>query len=248
MAERTCFNCASLVWPEPLKDFRDMLGWQGRIRLPVCVNHVDHQGLAREVHPGETCRNFCPRWRPAKRKKPPEPTDEGVRHIPLTKGAFAIVDADDFERLNRYKWHALHVRSQWYARRAPGGRVIMMHREIMQPPDGMVVDHIDGNGLNNRKCNLRICTQQQNMQNRRPLARSSAFKGVSFYTQTGKWHAEITLDGKKIYIGSYDDEIEAARAYDRKAIELFGEFAYLNFPAESRAVAAGSAESGAHIR
>ncbi len=233
MVEKTCFNCAYLVDPEPLADFRAMLGW--KFRLPVCVNHEDSQGVAREVHPAETCRNFCPRWRPAERVEPPKPTQKGVRHIPLTRGKFAIVDEEDFERLNRYKWHALCIRGKWYARRAPGGKAIMMHREIMKAPKDKFVDHVDGNGLNNRRCNLRLCNQQQNMQNRRPLVRSSKFKGVWYCKRTKKWGAVIVFNGKKYHLGRFDDEIEAARAYDRKAIELFGEFAYLNFPEDARA-------------
>ncbi len=233
MVKPICFNCAYLVEPERLKSFRELLSF--KMVFPICVNHADSPGQAREVHPAETCRNFCPRWRPAEREAPPEPTEKGVRHIPLTRGKFAIVDEEDFERLNRYKWHAICVRGKWYARRAPGGKVIMMHREIMKAPKDKLVDHIDGNGLNNRRCNLRFCTQQQNMQNRRPLLRTSRFKGVSYCKNTEKFHAEITRSRRKTFIGSFDDEIEAAKAYDRKAIELFGEFAYLNFPHAARA-------------
>ncbi len=109
----------------------------------------------------------------------------------------------------------------------------MMHREIMKAPKGKFVDHIDGNGLNNRRRNLCLCMTEQNLQNRRPLARTSQFKGVLYYAD--KWHAEITCWGKKTRIGAYDDEVEAATAYDRMAIELFGEFAYLNFPEEAYA-------------
>ena len=236
MAERTCFNCAYLVEPERLRSFRELLSF--KMVFPICVNHADSPGQAREVHPAQVCRNFCPRWRPAEREEPPEPTEKGVRHIPLTRGKFAIVDEADFERLNRYKWHAICIRGKWYARRCPGGKPIMMHREIMNAPADKLVDHIDGNGLNNRRCNLRLCTQQQNMQNRRPLIRTSKFKGVWYCKRTRKWVATIVLDGKTIHLGRFDDEIEAARAYDRKAIELFGEFAYLNFPDEAYAAAA----------
>ncbi len=107
-----------------------------------------------------------------------------------------------------------------------------MYRLIMNAPKGMVVDHYDGNGLNNCRANLRICTRQQNAYNSRRSGGTSQFKGVHFEKATGKWRATITLKGEHFDLGLYDDEVEAARAYDRKAIELFGEFAYLNFPEE----------------
>ena len=108
-----------------------------------------------------------------------------------------------------------------------------MHRAIMNPPDGTVVDHINRNSLNNRRCNLRICTQKENLRNGRPSRRStSRFKGVYFDKQTRKWIAKIGYNGKTIHLGSFEDEVEAAKAYDRKAYELFKDFAYLNFPQE----------------
>jgi len=103
-----------------------------------------------------------------------------------------------------------------------------MHRLIMRPRRGYVVDHIDGNGLNNRRCNLRVCTRRQNQANRGPCGGSSQFVGVS--RERDKWRAEIHYRGKHIYIGIFTDEAEAAKARDRKAYELHGEYAYLNFP------------------
>ena len=103
-----------------------------------------------------------------------------------------------------------------------------MHQFIMRPPKGKVVDHIDGNGLNNRRANLRLCTPRQNRRNTRPRRKTSAFLGVS--RRGSKYLARIKHDGRQLYLGLFDDEIEAARARDRKACELFGEFAWLNFP------------------
>ena len=105
-----------------------------------------------------------------------------------------------------------------------------MHREIMHAPKGMVVDHIDGNSLNNRRSNLRLCTVSQNHQNRRRTYGSSKYKGAWWDKRRNKWVAAITFKGKYIYLGFFDNEIDAGKAYDRKAAELFGEFAYLNFP------------------
>ena len=106
-----------------------------------------------------------------------------------------------------------------------------MHRAILNAPKGLLVDHIDGNGLNNRKSNLRLCTFAQNAHNSRPRRNSSSrYKGVCWHKLKKKWTVSIYKGGKRTYLGYYDDEIEAALAYDRKAEELFGEFAYLNFP------------------
>ena len=107
-----------------------------------------------------------------------------------------------------------------------------MHREIMQPPQGMVIDHADGNGLYNRRRNLRICTRTQNSQNsfRRWKGKKSRFRGVN--PRGGKWEARFHYAGKEYYLGLYDSEVEAAMVRDRKAVELAGEFAVLNFPRE----------------
>ncbi len=105
-----------------------------------------------------------------------------------------------------------------------------MHRMIMGEPKGMFVDHIDGNSQNNRRSNLRICTPAQNLQNQRPKGGTSRYKGVYFHKKDNKWMAKIGFNGKNTYLGLFEDEILAARAYDKKAKELFGEFAYLNFP------------------
>ncbi len=106
-----------------------------------------------------------------------------------------------------------------------------MHREILNTPDGFVTDHINGNGLDNREANLRVCTREQNKQNSvKRTKTSSKFKGVDWYKPYKKWRVRITFEKKPMHIGLYDDEVKAAQAYDQKAIELFGEFANLNFP------------------
>jgi len=107
-----------------------------------------------------------------------------------------------------------------------------MHREIINPPECLVVDHKDYNGLNNTKNNLRVCTRAQNAHHSRPYRNKlySNYKGVTFDKRCHKWYAGIVHSSKKIYLGSFDDKLEAAVAYDRKAEQLFGEFVYLNFP------------------
>ena len=108
-----------------------------------------------------------------------------------------------------------------------------MHREIINAPAGMQIDHINGNGLDNRKANLRLCNNAQNQQNRRKRSRAtSLFKGVGWHDN--RWRARITVNGKQIEIGRFKSEFLAAEAYDQKAIELFSEFANLNFPSQKQ--------------
>jgi hypothetical protein len=160
------------------------------------------------------------------------PPDDDSRLIPLTQGKFAIVDTDDYEWLSEHKWHVVAPGKQ-YAGRKEGGRTIYMHREIMKPPPGKIVDHIDGNGFHNRRRNMRNCTNQQNMQNiiKAPRA-TSRYKGVHYDKRPRTWSAKICHNGKSIHLGTFPTDTEAARAYDRKARELFGDFARPNFPAE----------------
>ncbi len=151
--------------------------------------------------------------------------------IPLTQGKFAIVDAEDFDRLNRYQWYACKCKSTFYAARVEGGKTIRMHRDIMCAPKGLLVDHIKHNRLDNRKSNLRLCTNAQNCYNQRASSTgTSRYKGLSWHKFSRKWSSRIRYDGKFYNLGDYEDQIEAAAVYDDKVVELFGEFACLNLP------------------
>ncbi|MHC4260562.1 MAG: hypothetical protein ACYSTF_09170 [Planctomycetota bacterium] len=157
-----------------------------------------------------------------------------MKKIPLTQGKFAIVDAEDYERLNRHKWQAQWRFGTFYAKRKLGRSTHYMHREILNPPHGLSCDHKDHNGLNNQKSNLRLCTQGQNVRNRRPNKNSSSrYKGVTRNRRrrksTGSWRAQIRFNGKLRHLGIFKNEVDAAVAYDRKAVELFRDFAWLNF-------------------
>ncbi|MHC4521068.1 MAG: HNH endonuclease [Planctomycetota bacterium] len=197
----------------------------------MCANHSDAPGRWRQIPVGRPCRNFRPKPGSG-RVEPPQPPDDKIRYIPLTRGLHAIVDAKNYEWLSRHKWsvHDTGPGKAQYAVRGCRGRKIFMHREIMKTPPGMVVDHINRNGLDNREDNLRNCTRLQNLQNRYWNAGQSQYRGVS--PQGDKWMAAIGYNGATIYVGLFDDEVEAARARDRKAYELASDFAYLNFPDE----------------
>ena len=161
--------------------------------------------------------------------------DDSTREIPLTRGKVAIIDAADYERVSGYKWHACRPSKLniWYARshvgKRPSRRFIHLHRIILDAPDGLQVDHVDGDGLNCRRSNMRVATRSQNQANKGKYRNNtSGFKGVCL--AQGRWIAQIGHNRKVVYIGSYDTAEEAARAYDARAIELFGEFAGINFP------------------
>ncbi|KKN71395.1 hypothetical protein LCGC14_0421170 [marine sediment metagenome] len=160
----------------------------------------------------------------------------GTKEISLTKGYKVLVDAEDYERVNEFKWRAIvnaGVAHTVCMSQTKGEQThIKMHRFILNAPDGMFVDHINYNCLDNRKANLRLCTPQESSFHRRGISgRSSEYKGVCWAKREKKWEACIKHNNKKIFIGQYDDEKEAARAYDIKAKELFGKFVHLNFPA-----------------
>ena len=156
---------------------------------------------------------------------------ETVSSIPLTQNACATVDTEDLGLLDEYRWQLMAKNHLRYARRNDGKKTVYMHRVIMNAPANMQIDHINGNGLDNRKANLRLCTCSQNQRNsRKKHIATSQFKGVDWHESNKSWRARICLNGKQINIGRYHDEFRAAKAYDVKAVELFGEFANLNFP------------------
>jgi hypothetical protein len=229
--DRMCLHCANLLWPKRLFWQAHKAGWV--VLLPICVHCAEAPGEAMEVHPGDTCTNFRAKPKPAVHGKPPTPAQPGERYIPLTRGLWAIVDEADYERLSQYHWIASPSGGgKIYARRNTKHGTILMHREITNAPPGMCVDHWDRNTLNNHLDNLRVCRPDQNGHNKPPRGRRSKFKGV--YPRGDKWYALVKHKGKLYYLGTFDREIDAAQARDRKALELEGEFAYLNFPDEIR--------------
>ncbi|MEN6575066.1 MAG: HNH endonuclease [Phycisphaerales bacterium] len=216
MAGHTCYNCVYSCC-DPEQWLRCL--WAGEPLMPRCANHPWWPGQMREVS-GVPCRNYRP--------KPATPKGD-VKLIPVSDGCYAYVEAGDYEWLSGYKWHL----ENGYAARREKGKTILMHRQIMQPPAGMVVDHIDSNQANNCRFNLRVCTRKENQRNRRKHTGSiSSFKGVFYNKRRRKWFSQCWLEGKGHATRYVDDEVEATRAYDRQAVGYFGEFARLNFPEE----------------
>jgi len=154
-----------------------------------------------------------------------------MKELELTDGQVTYVDDEDYGRLSELSWHPVRGKYTTYARaydRETGG-AIYMHREITGAQRGQDVDHLNHNGLDNRRCNLRVCTRQQNMRNRRPNRNTtSRYKGVCWNRHISKWVAGIYVNKRRIHLGSFDDEREAALAYNRAAREHFGEYARLN--------------------
>ena len=155
--------------------------------------------------------------------------DESVNTIELAGGQVALVDAEDYEQLSQYKWCTQKYSDTFYAKRCENNKLVFMHRQILKAPEHLCCDHKNHNKLDNRKCNLRLCTAAQNSYNRRPLPNcTSKYKGVTWDRKARKWQAEIKHRNRSIHIGYFEYEQDAAIAYDDWAIELFGEFAYLN--------------------
>lgn len=156
-----------------------------------------------------------------------------MKKIALTQGRHTLVDDEDYKILKKDKWHYFkNAAGNEYAvksrRPSEGGGSIYMHRVIMNPSGSMDVDHQDGDGLNNQKYNLRICSRSGNLANRKLMNHSSTYKGVSWYKPTKKWRSQIKVNGNKIHLGYFNSEIDAGGAYDDAAIKYHGEFARTN--------------------
>lgn len=157
-----------------------------------------------------------------------------MKIIYLTQNKIAVVDDEDFKKLNQFKWCYVENKAGYgYARRSitidKKKSNILMHREILNVPGGVLTDHENHNTLDNRRKNIRQCTRSQNGANRIKGSGSSKFKGVYWHARWGHWMAHVQTKGKPNYRGPFLKEEDAARAYDEMAIECFGEFARLNF-------------------
>lgn len=151
-----------------------------------------------------------------------------VKEIPLTQGQVAIVDDEDFDFLNQWKWQAVKgtvkQRNVFYVNRTTWApkKTVIMHRIIMNAPNGMMVDHINGNGLDNRRSNLRIVTRRQNMQNRHHN-KTSRYPGVQWKKHCKLWVAKIQICKKSFHLGYFKSEELAFEAYKKAVHDLTGE-------------------------
>ena len=160
-----------------------------------------------------------------------------TRKVPLSRGLYALVDEADFDHVMQWRWYArpaLQARRNFYVYRTLSGakpKTLYLHRFLVDAERGFEVDHINGNGLDNRRDNLRKCSKSLNNANRKATLAASGYRGV--YPQAGgpRWAARISTGSRRYkWLGSYVDPVEAAKAYDAAARALFGDFATLNFP------------------
>ena len=160
---------------------------------------------------------------------------DGARTIKLTQGKVALVDKQDFDRVSKLKWSARKEGNSWYAKRNTSMKLgkcktLHLHRFIMNPPNDLEVDHINRDGLDCRRVNMRLATPTQNQHNSRLRSdNTSGYKGVQWNKKCKKWQAGITINSKFVYLGVHTTREEAALAYDKAAQKNFGEYARLNF-------------------
>jgi hypothetical protein len=204
---------------------KDRNKWCARIRRDGITKYLGYYATEDEADKvfEEAVRATTPLFTPLTISR----IDAAVIHLP--NGQLSLISSSDWDNVSKYRWH----NSDGYVktnRSAPQRGLLQLHRLIMDPPAGMDVDHINGNGLDNRRCNLRIATRSQNRMNERirPAKATSRFKGVSWNTKSRCWVVNLKLNGEQKHLGSFPCEIAAANAYDDEAIRLFGDFAATN--------------------
>jgi hypothetical protein len=162
------------------------------------------------------------RWEPIE-------IDKHTYGIPLSMDQVALIDKEDFDKIKDYGWYAHFdkVGKTFYAITRTHGTNIIMHRLILNAPDSLVIDHADHNGLNNRKSNIRVCSQSQNCMNKKVQSNNtSGYRGVSFHKTKNKYQATIMVNRKQVYLGTFNTALEASEAYQIAAKKLFGKFYY----------------------
>ena len=156
-----------------------------------------------------------------------------MQKIKLTRGKSAIIDAADYRKVSEHKWYTCPDMNTWYAMTEIKGKSVQLHRFLMQPKKDQEADHINGNGLDNRRCNLRFATHAENQHNsrKRKDGVTSKYKGVCRHAQhKNKFYVQIMVGNRKKFLGLFKCEVDAALAYDIAALKYFKEFARLNFP------------------
>lgn len=158
-----------------------------------------------------------------------------TREIILTKGQVVVIDDSDYPLVSQYKWYAMWVKNRYYAcgyyRPAKGVyKTRLLHRFLMDAKSGQQIDHVNGNTLDCRRCNLRFATDSENQRNRgKHRDNSSGYKGVDWMPQKQKWRARICVNRNEIHLGLFDSPVDAAKVYDEAALKYHGRFARTNF-------------------
>jgi len=159
-----------------------------------------------------------------------------MKKITLTQGKHAIVDDEDFKELNRHKWcankfgHSFYACRGMYDPKTQKTKTILMHRVILDAPTGTICDHVNRNGLDNRKTNLRFCTKEQNSHNSKiNIKNKSGYKGVSWDKNRKKWVVRMKINGFYKFIGRFTDKEKAIGAYHSRARKNHGEFFIDNY-------------------
>jgi hypothetical protein len=163
-------------------------------------------------------------------------TKDFVTHIKSTNGYLILIDVSDFKKASQFKWYVMELKRGFTIVRTirktfPNGKkekMVLLSRFLTSAPGGMVVDHINGNTLDNTQNNLRVCKNCENLWNAFKPKGASKYKGVCFNKQTNQWQAEIQVHKKRIWLGRHNSEEEAARAYDDAAIIYHNQYARLN--------------------
>lgn len=151
-----------------------------------------------------------------------------LEQIKLTNNKVALIDSEDYKLVSKYKWYCSNNCGKLYAVNK-NKKVLYMHRLIISAPKGYEVDHINGDGLDNRKSNLRLCSSSQNKYNQKiSTINTSGFKGVTWNKNRNKWQSQIGCGKKYKYLGLFKDKHAAAKAYNEEASKLFGKFARVN--------------------
>jgi hypothetical protein len=167
----------------------------------------------------------------------------GIVRIPLHSrkypGLFALIDEEDYERVSKYRWSpypansacgGFYAATWFHVPGSPKPQTMRMHRFLLGAPPGVLVDHENHDGLDNRRCNIRLADRTQNAANARKKPSKSGFRGVGSVPRGGKWRASISVNNRIVRLGTFTTREEAARAYDAAARRIHGEFAILNFP------------------